>query len=451
MPKILNINDKLSVKYCIDEWQKLEQIKLSTERIKARIEPSYALRNEPIAIVCYGPSLNETWEEIKNFKYVMTCSGSHKYLVERGIIPTWHCVVDPRTKQDVLMGTPCMETEYLIASACHPSLFDHLAIYNVKLWHVFDGAEEAMRMLPPGEWALTGGCNVGLRAMVIARFMGFTEQHIFGMDGSEGATGKHAAAHPIQAPDYAEVEYPEGSGQMWRTTTSFLESAKQTWHELNQMPDVKAKFYGHGLVQEMAKHYVPEPIGKGKAIIGMSRREVISAAYRGMNKELHKTNIAYGVGGGKYAKTVIELSEKFKTTSILDYGCGKGYLAKDIPFPIWEYDPAIPGKDNSPRAADICVCTDVLEHIEPEHLGGVLDDLRRCTKVVGYFVIHTGAARKTLPDGRNTHLIQKPLAWWKQVMAKHFRVCRVVEQGPILHLFVEPVTHKVAVKEMVAA
>jgi hypothetical protein len=32
-----------------------------------------------------------------------------------------------------------------------------------------------------------------------ARYLGFVEQHVFGMDGCEGATGKHAGAHPSQA------------------------------------------------------------------------------------------------------------------------------------------------------------------------------------------------------------------------------------------------------------
>lgn len=94
--KYLDVNEKQNVTYCIPLWLRDEQVKLSTNRIKNRIETNYELRNEPIAIVCYGPSLNDTWEEIKNFKYIITCSGSHKFLIERGIIPTWHVDVDPR-------------------------------------------------------------------------------------------------------------------------------------------------------------------------------------------------------------------------------------------------------------------------------------------------------------------------------------------------------------------
>ena len=260
----------------------------------------------------------------------------------------------------------------------------------------------------------------------------------FDMDGCVRAEESHASDHPNNPRKFKEAEYPPGSGRVWATTSSMLETAKGTWHELNQMPDVKATFYGDGLVQTMWKDYVPAPVAKAKATVGFTKPEVISTAYRDLNKQLHKDNLAYGVGGGKHAETVLKLAEKLGTKSILDYGCGKGYLAKAIEFPIWEYDPAVPGKDESPRPADLVVCTDVLEHIEPDCLMAVLADLRRVTKVIGYFTIHTGPARKTLPDGRNTHLIQKHRQWWKNRLKAFFKVGMMKEVGPELHCVVSP-------------
>ena len=350
-------------------------------------------------------------------------------------MPTWHVEVDPRSHKVDLIGQPHKDVEYLIASTCHPAVFDHLEGYKVTLWHVFDNEADGLRTLPRGEWALTGGCGVGLRAMTIARFFGFQEQHIFGMDGSSGPSGKHAAPHPSQAKSNHITEY---MGKTYDTTPAFLEAARMTFHELNMMPDVRATFYGEGLVQDMAKYYVPAPIGQGKALIGFNKPDLISAEMLDLNRRLHKENLAYGVGGGKEAPTVLKLAEQLKTKSILDYGCGKGYLAKAIPFPIWEYDPAIPGKEGSPRSADLVVCADVLEHIEPDKLNLVLDDLRRCIRQVGYFVIHSGPAVKVYADGRNTHLIQKPQAWWEKKLGKFFEVGKVFQTGPELHCIVGP-------------
>lgn len=441
--KTLDITKKQDVVYAIPLWLRDEQIKLNGERITARIEAregSEGLRAEPIAIVCFGPSLADTWEQVKDFKFIMTCSGSHKFLLERGIVPTWHVEVDPRAHKCLLLGTPHPDTEYLIASTCHPKLIDHLEGFKVKLWHVFDNAQDAMRTLPRGEWALTGGCSVGLRAMTVARFMGFTDQHIFGMDGSEGRTGKHADAHPNQPKGHCMVEY---GGKEYRTTTGYLEAARTTWHELNQMPDVKATFYGDGLVQAMAKDYKPEPVGKGKEMVGFMKPELISAEYRSQNEILHRDNLAYGVGGGRHAPIVLKLVESLKSTcktipAVLDYGCGKSYLAKALPFPIFEFDPAVPGKTESPRPADLVVCTDVLEHVERDKLPFVLDDLRRCVRQVGFFVIDTKEAQKTLPDGRNTHQIIKSPDWWTKRLAEFFHVATSQTKGREVFIVVGP-------------
>jgi 2-polyprenyl-3-methyl-5-hydroxy-6-metoxy-1,4-benzoquinol methylase len=368
-------------------------------------------------------------------------------MVERGIVPTFHVEVDPRPHKVHLIGPPQQGTEYLIASTCHPAVFDHLQGYDVKLWHVFDAAEDALRTLPHGEWALSGGCSVGLRTMTLARFLGFTDLHIFGMDGCEGDTGKHAAAHPMQPKGYSIVEY---GGKEYRTTPSLLEVAKGTFHELDQMPDVRPTFYGDGLVQAMAKDYTPKPARK-KVPIGLNKPELISAEYRSLNAELHRTNLAYGVGGEKHADTVLKISEAMKSKNILDYGCGKGRLGRAMPFQIAEYDPAVPGKDEAPKPADLVVCTDVLEHIEPEKIFYVLDDIRRCVRQVGFFVIHTGPSTKTLPDGRNAHVLQRNPKWWKRELGKFFQVAKVWEVGPLLYVIVAPGAKKKKADQLIKA
>lgn len=155
---------------------------------------------------------------------------------------------------------------------------------------------------------------------------------------------------------------------------------------------------------------------------------LITPEYVALNKELHQRNPFFGTNSGKdYYKIVKELAALLKTQDILDYGCGKGHLKTQFDFPLHEYDPAIPGKDQPPEPADIVVCGDVLEHIEPELLDNVLADLARCVKKVGLFIVPTHAASKTLADGRNTHLTQKPKDWWVDRVGRHFKIHDVVE------------------------
>jgi len=149
---------------------------------------------------------------------------------------------------------------------------------------------------------------------------------------------------------------------------------------------------------------------------------MISEEYREMNKALHATRPTYGAGGHRWADIVRPYCEKH-IWSVLDYGCGKGTLSVALGNTVSEYDPAIPGKDGRPTMRRFVVCTDVLEHIEPEHLDEVLQDIRRCMVKEGLLVIATRPANKTLPDGRNAHLIQEPWEWWeKRIKAAHMHI-----------------------------
>jgi hypothetical protein len=44
------------------------------------------------------------------------------------------------------------------------------------------------------------------------------------------------------------------------------------------------------------------------------------------------------------------------------------------------------------------------------------------TRRHGFFTIATGPARKTLVDGRNAHLIQKPTSWWLPKLVEFFEI-----------------------------
>ena len=93
-------------------------------------------------------------------------------------------------------------------------------------------------------------------------------------------------------------------------------------------------------------------------------------------------------------------------------------------FKYYPYDPVFP-EYGEPREADLVCCIDVLEHIEPQYLKNVLQDLSKITINLGFFTIHTGPANKLLSDGRNAHLIQKPLSWWIPKICDYFEIIQL--------------------------
>jgi len=118
-------------------------------------------------------------------------------------------------------------------------------------------------------------------------------------------------------------------------------------------------------------------------------------------------------------------------SELLDYGAGKGRLAVELqkivarPLSIRHYDPAIPQWSAEAEPSEFVACIDVLEHIEPDLLDNVLDDLERVTLRAAMCTVHTGPALKLLPDGRNAHLIQQPAAWWLPRFERRFTVATV--------------------------
>lgn len=156
---------------------------------------------------------------------------------------------------------------------------------------------------------------------------------------------------------------------------------------------------------------------------------LISDDYLQQQKHLHATT-DYGIVGQKWADTARLLSQSGRK-SILDYGCGRQTLKEALgpAYRVACYDPAIEGLDTPPEPADVVVCTDVLEHVEPDCLDAVLADLHRLTKEVALLVVHTGPAKKVLPDGRNAHLIQEGSAWWTRRLVERFEPLKTEWHG----------------------
>jgi hypothetical protein len=138
----------------------------------------------------------------------------------------------------------------------------------------------------------------------------------------------------------------------------------------------------------------------------------------------------FGISGHLYAGEVAllagQLVRKYGKLTLLDYGCGQGTFGLIFPpitnLEVKEYDPCVPGKSEAPGPADVVVCTDVLEHIEPECLENVLNDLQRLTKKVIFLAICLSPSGKRYSDGQNCHLSQLPFDIWFAKIRKRFNI-----------------------------
>lgn len=156
---------------------------------------------------------------------------------------------------------------------------------------------------------------------------------------------------------------------------------------------------------------------------GGFRMRLLSPEYLELQRDLHARG-GYGIGVDAFEVSRIILNSRAGegVTTVLDYGCGQGALKRMVEEPgeivCAEYDPCIPGKDALPQPADIVVCSDVMEHVEEDCVGAVLDHIASLTQKLAIFVIATGPSRKIMADGRQAHITLHDMEWWRKALER---------------------------------
>lgn len=161
---------------------------------------------------------------------------------------------------------------------------------------------------------------------------------------------------------------------------------------------------------------------------------MITSQYRQLLVELHR-NQSWGNAGRKFLPDVLRmiLHYKLRNPTVLDYGAGGQTLEHWAKWAlphvkVTSYDPGIVGINVPPAGAfDIVVCTDVLEHVEPQFVDQTLDALRAYTARGAVINIACTPAKTHLPDGRNAHLTVLPPAWWMPRLQQRWKEIELVK------------------------
>jgi hypothetical protein len=125
-----------------------------------------------------------------------------------------------------------------------------------------------------------------------------------------------------------------------------------------------------------------------------------------------------------------------QSTSMLDYGCGKGmqyqvgkffiddqainetvqdYLNVDY---IYRYDAAYPPYTVLPEGRfDAVICTDVLEHCPEDDLPWIVEELFAYSTKLVFANVASYPAGKLLPNGENAHCTQLDAERWRSIFS----------------------------------
>lgn len=141
-------------------------------------------------------------------------------------------------------------------------------------------------------------------------------------------------------------------------------------------------------------------------------------------RQFHDTHKNHFSGDGlkPFIPDIGFLIKNSNIKTVIEYGCGKAFPWKDYNLKkMWRlekvsfYDPGVEEYSiplSSP--SDLVICIDVMEHIDPECVDEVLDNIDKLSNKAIFFSISTRLATKKLPDGRNAHLTVQPSDWWQQ-------------------------------------
>lgn len=149
--------------------------------------------NRPVALCGAGPSLKERWAEVGKYD-VFAVNSAHKFLLEKGVVPKYTMIWDCAELCEQF-AVPHPDTTFLIASRCHPKVFERLKDCRVIVWHacgdhnILDFMEERGVMEP----LINGGTTGITRGIYVAFALGYREFHLYGADSSYKDEESHVA------------------------------------------------------------------------------------------------------------------------------------------------------------------------------------------------------------------------------------------------------------------
>lgn len=209
-----------------------------------------------VCIVGGAPSLADTLPQLRYQKergsVVLALNNTHDWLIERGIVPDIHVMLDARPENAHFLRNPRKGVLYLMAAQCHPATFDALEGFDVMLW-VADvpGMRELADRVEKPLGLVGGGSTVGLKAMALMYLWGFRKMSIFGLDSCY-RDGQHHAYPQALNDNEARLETIM-AGKRFTAAPWMIAQAEDFDHDARQLiaKGVSLKAYGQGLIQTL--------------------------------------------------------------------------------------------------------------------------------------------------------------------------------------------------------
>ncbi len=189
----------------------------------------------------------------------------HSVFTPRGLAPTYWAACDPQALVADFVRDAPEETIYLVASKCHPDVFEALKDRDIRVWHVRDVPVPASVRAPLC-------CSITMCAMWEMRLaFGFTDLNVWGWDGAYLDGEHHAGDQRQPTPNDVTINYggeiiegPDGpeviGGRNFETTRSWAAETDfaQQFMILADYFDMSLTIHGDGMVAAMQRALVAQ-------------------------------------------------------------------------------------------------------------------------------------------------------------------------------------------------
>ena len=208
-----------------------------------------------------APSLNQFEAEIRQKRKegikLITLNGAYNWCVERSLaheelIPSAQIIVDARPFNARFTKPVVDGCKYLLASQCHPSVFEGLPKDRTYVWHTTaEHIREALNKQYGGDWySVAGGSTALLRGIPMLRMLGYQKFHLYGCDSCITGGVHHAYSQPENNSDIVIPFQVGGSdGRTFYCHTWMASQAQEFIDLIRFMGDeIELEIHGDGLL-----------------------------------------------------------------------------------------------------------------------------------------------------------------------------------------------------------
>ena len=259
--KIVRHPLKVKTKCVANNETLLEHIESSAKRGLPELQPSHFEHNGVCVLVGSGPSVSDYVKDIKERKKegctIIAIKGANDWLLSHDIVPHATLMVDPQAKITNCIKTKHDDIIYMIASQCHPEVFDDLKGSKVLIWHAWSLIGEEKLLLK--KLLIGGGTTTGLRAFNLMWMLGYRRFILYGYDSCVRVEKGHEGDMPTAENSMKRVngDKPEdlidiycGKERFW-TNAAMAAQANEFQTMMGIFPGIHVQVEGGGIIAQI--------------------------------------------------------------------------------------------------------------------------------------------------------------------------------------------------------